>query len=556
MKNKRFNILFVLFFGLIIPIFLFQYGKIYIANWIAINVAVHSVFETIGLFSSILLAVILVQNIDNEKKSYFNMIVSSALIGLGLLDGFHALTGPGNTFVWLHTIAMLIGSVLFLFVIYPVDNKSVKNMARFPIVVGVISVLIGSYSLIFPETLPVMIKDGKFTQLANSLNVISGIGFLLSGVYLIYRLWKKWNSLEMLLAIFCFLVGTSGLIFPYSEIWTFDWWMWHLLRIAAFIILLGYVMTIFSKTVDKTIQLSDKLTKRTSDLNNLLAEIKGTVNVLFTSSVQILTASSQVAAGSIETNSSISETTATVEEVKQAADLSSQKAGDVSKNAQSVSNVAIDGKNAVDATVVGINDVQKQMQTVANTIVSLSEQSQQIGDIIAIVTDIANQSNLLAVNASIEAAKAGEQGKGFAVVAQEIKSLAQQSKQSAIKVSNILSDIQKATSAAVMATEKTSKAIENGVKQSNKAGESIQKLAESTGLALQAANQILASSRQQVVGMEQIGVAMNNINTTGTENMESVKQAEKAAKDLHELAQKLKTMIEQYENIENEIIIS
>src|SRR5206468_6485887 len=91
--------------------------------------------------------------------------------------------------------------------------------------------------------------------------------------------------------------------------------------------------------------------------------------------------------------------------------------------------------------------IQTQMESIADSVVKLSEQGQAIGEIIATVNDLAEQSNLLAVNASIEAAKAGEQGKGFAVVAQEVKSLAEQSKQATAQVRNLLNDIQKATSA-------------------------------------------------------------------------------------------------------------
>ncbi len=193
-----------------------------------------------------------------------------------------------------------------------------------------------------------------------------------------------------------------------------------------------------------------------------------------------------------------------------------------------------------------MEEIQNQMESVANTIVRLSEQSQQIGGIIASVTDVADQSNLLAVNAAIEAAKAGEQGKGFAVVAQEIKNLAQQSKQATIQVRNILTDIQKATSSAVMATEQTSKAVENGVKQSAQAGDAIKKLAESSTKAVEAATQIVASSQQQTVGMDQIGLAMQNINQAGAENAASMVQAEKAAKGLNELGQKLKLLVDKY----------
>ncbi|MDP2038801.1 MAG: methyl-accepting chemotaxis protein, partial [Ignavibacteria bacterium] len=283
-----------------------------------------------------------------------------------------------------------------------------------------------------------------------------------------------------------------------------------------------------------------------NNLRRIMKDIYESVNLIASSSSEILAATTQVASGSAETATAISETTATVEEVRQAAQLSSQKASRVAENAQQVSQVTQSGQRAVDETVSGMNNIQVQMESVANTIVQLSEQSQQIGGIIASVNDVADQSNLLAVNASIEAAKAGEQGKGFAVVAQEIKSLAQQSKQATILVRNILIDIQKATSAAVMATEQTSKAVENGVKQSSQAGESIKKLAESSSKAVEVATQIVASSQQQSVGMDQIGLAMNNINQAGAENAASMLQAEKAAKGLNELGQKLKVIVEQY----------
>jgi methyl-accepting chemotaxis protein len=292
--------------------------------------------------------------------------------------------------------------------------------------------------------------------------------------------------------------------------------------------------------------LGNTFLKMLNNLRHMTKDILEGVNLLGTSASEILAASTQVASGSAETATAISETTATVEEVRQAAQLSSQKASRVAENVQQVSQVTQAGQKAVDETVSGMNEIQNQMESVANTIVRLSEQSLQIGGIIASVTDVADQSNLLAVNAAIEAAKAGEQGKGFAVVAQEIKSLAQQSKQATVQVRNILIDIQKATSAAVMATEQTSKAVENGVRQSTQAGDSIKKLAESSNKSLEASTQIVASSQQQVVGMDQIGLAMNNINQAGTENAASMMQAEKAAKNLHELGQRLKHLVEQY----------
>ena len=286
--------------------------------------------------------------------------------------------------------------------------------------------------------------------------------------------------------------------------------------------------------------------KMVENLRRSISDIIEAVNSLGSSSSEILAATTQVASGSAETAAAISETTTTVEQVRQAAQLSNQKASRVAENAQQVVAVTQLGHKAVDDTINGMHEIQNQMVTSARTIERLSEQSQQIGGIIASVTDVADQSNLLSVNAAIEAAKAGEHGKGFAVVAQEIKSLAQQSKQATIEVRNILNEVQKATSATVMSTEQTIKAVENGVKQSVLAGETIKKLADSSVKAVEAATQIVASSQQQTVGMDQIGLAMQNINHASAENASSMVQAEKAAKNLSDLGQKLKILVNQY----------
>ncbi|MEO6666724.1 MAG: methyl-accepting chemotaxis protein, partial [Nitrospiria bacterium] len=262
--------------------------------------------------------------------------------------------------------------------------------------------------------------------------------------------------------------------------------------------------------------LSQTFRRMVDGLREVNREIREGVNVLTSSASEILAATTQVAAGAAETATAVSETTTTVEEVKQTAQVASQKAKYVSETAQKASQTSQAGRKSVEESVEGMGRIREQTESIAESIVRLSEQSQAIGEIIATVNDLAEQSNLLAVNAAIEAAKAGEQGKGFAVVAQEVKSLAEQSKQATAQVRTILSDIQKATSAAVMATEQGSKAVEAGVKQSAEAGETIRVLAESIVEAAQAATQIAASSQQQLVGMDQVALAMENIKQAST----------------------------------------
>jgi methyl-accepting chemotaxis protein len=282
------------------------------------------------------------------------------------------------------------------------------------------------------------------------------------------------------------------------------------------------------------------------NLQEVMKEIQKSAGVLASSVSEILATTTQVASGMTETATSVSETTATVEEVKQTALLSSEKSRGVSENAQKAVQVAKQGNAAVIETVEGINHIRGLMESVAASIVKLSEQTQAIGEIITTVNDLAQQSNLLSVNAAIEASKAGEQGKGFTVVAQEIKSLADQSKQATEQVRTILGDIQKATGSSVMATEQVSKAVDSGVKQSNEAGESIRKLSESITEAAQSAIQIAASSQQQLAGMEQVALAMENIKQATQQNVAGTKQAEQAAHNLNELGQKLKEIAGKY----------
>ncbi|HHT9138803.1 MAG TPA: methyl-accepting chemotaxis protein [Candidatus Wunengus sp. YC60] len=275
-------------------------------------------------------------------------------------------------------------------------------------------------------------------------------------------------------------------------------------------------------------------------------DIMGVINVLASSSNQIATTTVQLASGAEETAVAVTETTTTVEEVKQTANVSSQKARHVSALAQNAVQVSQTGAKSVNETIEGINKLKEQMEYIAETIVKLSEHNQAIGEIIATVDDLAEQSNLLAVNAAIEAAKAGEHGKGFVVVAQEIKSHAEQSKQATKQVRTILNDIQKASSTAVMATEKGSKAVDATVKQSAGTGDAIRELSRNIAEAAQAVTQIAASSQQELVGMDQVAMAMTNIKQATAQNAASTKQVESTVRSLQELGQKLKALVEYY----------
>jgi methyl-accepting chemotaxis protein len=279
------------------------------------------------------------------------------------------------------------------------------------------------------------------------------------------------------------------------------------------------------------------------NLREMTLELREGVGVLASSSTEILATISQVAASASETATAVSETSTTAEEVKQTAHVSNQKAKAVQVTAQNAAGVSESGRKAVTETLEGMNRIREQMESIADSVVRLSEQGQAIGEIIATVNDLAEQSNLLAVNAAIEATRAGEYGKGFAVVAQEVRSLAEQSREATKQVRTILMEVQKATSAAVIATEQGTKAVAAGLKQATDAGESIGALTGSVGEAAQAAIQIAASSQQQLVGMDQIATAIANIRQATTQNMAGTRQLEASAQNLQELGGRLKILV-------------
>jgi methyl-accepting chemotaxis protein len=261
---------------------------------------------------------------------------------------------------------------------------------------------------------------------------------------------------------------------------------------------------------------------------------------------EIVASTTQLVSGASESAAAVTQTTTTVEEIRQTAQMATQKSKMVSENAQKAVQISQDGRRSTADVISGMERIRRQMEAIGESMMRLSEQGQTIGQIIATVEDLAAQSNLLAVNAAIEAAKAGEHGKGFGVVAQEVKSLAEQSRQATDRVRTILGDIQKATTAAVLAAEQGGKAVEAGGQQTGGAAESIQILAGTVVEAAQAATQIAASSQQQLVGMDQVAVAMESIKQASAQNVASARQLDAAARNLNDLGQRLKQTVEQY----------
>jgi methyl-accepting chemotaxis protein len=284
-----------------------------------------------------------------------------------------------------------------------------------------------------------------------------------------------------------------------------------------------------------------------TNLRGLTTELQTAARDLATASNEIRVAVSQQTSGAAEQSAAITQTTATVDEVKASADQASGLAVVVSDTAQEANRVAVGGVEAVGKATVGMGTIREQVQSIADNILALSEQSQQIGEIIATVNDLADQSNLLALNAAIEAARAGEQGKGFAVVAAEIRALAEQSKGATAQVRTLLSDIQRATNSAVLATEQGTSGVDHGVQLTEQTGQTIDELAGVIQDTARSAQQIAAAVRQHSVGMEQIASAMANISQVTSQSLAATTNTQQAAEHLADLAGRLDGLVARYQ---------
>ncbi len=292
--------------------------------------------------------------------------------------------------------------------------------------------------------------------------------------------------------------------------------------------------------------LGQQLNTMVEGLRAIAAQVQHANADIATAAAEILAATTQQASSAAEQSAALTQTATTIDEVKAISVQTAKQATQVANDSQHAMEIARQGAQAVEETINGMNQIRARVETIAQTILGLAEQTQAIGVIMTTVSELADQSNLLALNAAIEAARAGEQGRSFAVVAQHVRELAERSKAAAQQVRDILAEIQKATNAAVMVTEEGAKGVEQGVTLAAQAGRIIHRIASEVESGAQASIQISAAAQQQMVGMEQIGQAMSNIQQATTQALASTRQAERAAQDLHALAQKLQQTVAVY----------
>lgn len=297
---------------------------------------------------------------------------------------------------------------------------------------------------------------------------------------------------------------------------------------------------------DEMGMLGEDLNNMTERLSNINKQITESCHNMVSMLTEVKHAVDSQSAGASEQASSINQITASLEEIEKSAAQTMQKAkalGEVAERTRTKGELGLD---AVEQSINGMKNVRDKVQTIAQTILDLSNQTQQVGEITAVVNTLAQQSKMLALNASIEAAKAGEAGKGFAVVAAEVKNLAEQSEQSTTQVQKILEDIRHATEKAVMAMEEGTKGVDAGTGLVEQTGEIVRSLNDVIHEATIASQQIEAAIRQEGIGIEQITAGMNEINQVTSSSVASVKQTTEAIDNLGSIANTLKKQTDVY----------
>jgi len=292
--------------------------------------------------------------------------------------------------------------------------------------------------------------------------------------------------------------------------------------------------------------LSESLNSMVGGLAEISSEIQGGVQEIGASTEEILLSVNRHTESAGLQSAAISQTSATVNELRAAADSMAQKARDVAQGARDSVQVSDAGTEAVAAISTSMQEIRARVDGIAQDILTLSQRTQQIGAITNTVNELADRSKLLALNASIEAARAGEHGKGFAVVSDQVRGLAEQSKEAVAQVEAILTDVREATTAAVRASTEGTKVVEEGLALAESAGDGIRGLTDVIRQASRSAEEIAASAHEQSVGMDEIAGAMGSIDQGTAQFLEGAHQSQVAAETLNELSAKLAALVERY----------
>jgi len=275
-----------------------------------------------------------------------------------------------------------------------------------------------------------------------------------------------------------------------------------------------------------------------------LANMVGTaVGQIQSSSAELQAAATQQATGAKEQATATGEITTTISELLATSKQISESARRVSQIAEQTASGSRKGQSTVDLTQESITGIRRQVDQIVNHMLELGKKSQEIGAVVDIVSELAEQTNILAINATIEAAGAGDSGKRFAVVADEIRKLADRVGGSAKEIRGLIDDVRGAVNTTVMATETGSKSVDSGSRLFTDVASAFMQISELVNTTTEAAREIELSTKQQTSAVEQVNMAIANVAQASKETEASSGQTLQTSTQLTHLSKDLLRLI-------------
>jgi methyl-accepting chemotaxis protein len=278
-------------------------------------------------------------------------------------------------------------------------------------------------------------------------------------------------------------------------------------------------------------------------LQGMISKVAHVTDKVASASVELSATAEEISKGTDTLTSRASQTAAAVEEMNATVSQVAQNSGKAATLAQETVKTAKDGGSVVSDTISGMQQLSDAVSSSATIISELGKSSDQIGEIVRVIEDIADQTNLLALNAAIEAARAGEQGRGFAVVADEVRKLAERTTKATKEIGDMIRQIQQDTRGAVDSMQQGTVKVTSGVDLVNKTGEALARIVEMVSESADMIRQIAVASEEQSVATQQIANDIENVAKVTKESASGANESAKASHDLSQLATELQGIV-------------
>ncbi|MEE9431289.1 MAG: methyl-accepting chemotaxis protein [Melioribacteraceae bacterium] len=288
-----------------------------------------------------------------------------------------------------------------------------------------------------------------------------------------------------------------------------------------------------------------------NNLNQIVSNVNESVNSTISASTQIAAGIEEMSSAAEEQNTQTGSIAAAIEEMTSTVTATTKSTTSAAESAQKSGTYAEDGSLVVEKSVKAMDTIACVVSTAVDKVKGLGENSDKIGEIIQVINEIADQTNLLALNAAIEAARAGEHGRGFAVVADEVRKLAERTTGATQEIAGMIQTIQSDTKDVVESISRGNEEVQNGKQLAEDVGEAINNIVSNANNVVDEINQVATASEEQAQTSEQIAQNINVINNVASETLTAIHHIAGATEDLNSLTENLKSLMTQFKTNES-----